>query len=278
MKKRTLCMTVVVAVAGLTTSTSATALPGYERVTAVSVTDSFAVKAATATCPAGKQVVGTGAFISGGFGHVVLDQVVPNSQLTSVTARGYEDEDGTPANWSVRAYAVCAVPPAGLEVTTATTATDSLNGKQAWADCSPGKRLIGTGAKITGGFGQVVIDELVPNSATGASAWAKGYEDGTGMTGNWSIQVHAICAAPLPGHYLTHVYSDEGSWGPQSAQAGCQTPNVALGGGWSIDDGFGEVTIEQFLVRSVGVLATAYEDDDGTTQSWQLTTYVSCAP
>ncbi|MFC9688332.1 hypothetical protein ACFTSF_07300 [Kribbella sp. NPDC056951] len=85
-------------------------LPGLQRVAATSPTDSAANKSVTATCPAGKKVVGTGHEIANGKGQVLLDDVVPSADLTSVRAEAFEDQDGTTNNWSVTAYAVCATP------------------------------------------------------------------------------------------------------------------------------------------------------------------------
>jgi hypothetical protein len=83
-------------------------LPGLQRVAATSVSDSATSKSVTATCPAGKKVVGTGHEIANGKGQVLLDDVVPSEDLTSVRAEAFEDQDGTAAAWSLTAYAVCA--------------------------------------------------------------------------------------------------------------------------------------------------------------------------
>ncbi|TDD58898.1 hypothetical protein E1263_17090 [Kribbella antibiotica] len=87
-----------------------TPLPGLQRVAATSPTDSATNKSVTATCPADKKVVGTGHEIINGKGQVLLDDVVPSADLTSVRAEAFEDQDGTPNNWSITAYAVCATP------------------------------------------------------------------------------------------------------------------------------------------------------------------------
>ena len=84
------------------------ALPGLQRVAATSASDSATSKSVTAVCPAGKKVVGTGHEIANGKGQVLLDDVVPSEDLTSVRTEAFEDQDGTPAAWSITAYAVCA--------------------------------------------------------------------------------------------------------------------------------------------------------------------------
>jgi len=86
---------------------------GLQRVEAESLENSVSSKQATATCPSGKVLVGTGFDIFGGKEgvspdqktNVMMDFVIPGS--TSVTAAAYEDE-ATSAAWSVKAIAICA--------------------------------------------------------------------------------------------------------------------------------------------------------------------------
>jgi hypothetical protein len=90
---------------------------GLERVSAVSaVTNSDSPKFATAHCPTGKVVVGTGYDIFGGKNgslpngqtDVVVNTLLPSSTLVAVEA--YEEEP-TNISWNVTAYAMCANAP-----------------------------------------------------------------------------------------------------------------------------------------------------------------------
>jgi hypothetical protein len=86
---------------------------GRSRVFVESDSNSVSPKSATAYCPSGKVVVGTGYYIVGGTvgnggnqeTNVVANAVVP--ELTNVEVIAYE-ENPTNADWSVYAYAVCA--------------------------------------------------------------------------------------------------------------------------------------------------------------------------
>jgi hypothetical protein len=86
---------------------SATTLPGLERVVRTGPSNSRN-KHATARCPAGKRVVGTGGEIVGGQGQVGITYVLPEADLTRVHVRGAEDQNGFGGDWSARAIAVCA--------------------------------------------------------------------------------------------------------------------------------------------------------------------------
>jgi hypothetical protein len=62
----------------------------------------------TAACAPGFKVHGLGGDITGGAGQVTMDDLPRQTSLDSVTVTGVEDENGTAANWSLRAYAICA--------------------------------------------------------------------------------------------------------------------------------------------------------------------------
>jgi hypothetical protein len=154
-------------------------------------------------CPAGKQVIGAGGAITiftdsgeieGTRGDVNIEDIKPNAALTSVTVLAREHEGGTAETWGVRAYAMCADPPDGLELVTETSEPDS-DPASATAICPAGKNLQGTGGEISPGTGQVGIDDLRPNAALNRVTVA-GLEDETGLQSNWTVTAYAICANP----------------------------------------------------------------------------------
>ena len=83
--------------------------PGLERVAATSELSSEN-KSATATCPAPKRLLGTGADINGASGQVLFTAIVPDEDLHDVTVRAAEDRTGYSGPWSLTAYAICADP------------------------------------------------------------------------------------------------------------------------------------------------------------------------
>jgi hypothetical protein len=171
-------------------------LPGLERVLVHSVTDSAPSKGAIVHCPAGKGLVSAGASLSAVSGHVVLDDVTPNADLTSVTVKAFEDEQGTSANWTVFAYAMCATgQPFGLERVTATGTSDSTTFKAAFASCSDGKRVIGGGGDIVHGNGRVAFESLTPADFPGVQTEfiASAHEIGDAPD-DWQLTAYALCA------------------------------------------------------------------------------------
>jgi len=86
----------------------ATPPPGLQRVAVTSPSDSEEIKIVTASCPAGKHLLGTGAEILNAAGDVLLDDVRPDAALKSLTVTAVEGHAGTTFDWRVTAYAICA--------------------------------------------------------------------------------------------------------------------------------------------------------------------------
>ena len=85
-------------------------LPGLERVSGTSALDSETTKAASAICPAGKNLLSAAFDINTFNGEVLLRSLSPDNLLTQATASGLEDVTGNAFNWSVTAYGICASP------------------------------------------------------------------------------------------------------------------------------------------------------------------------
>jgi hypothetical protein len=144
-------------------------------------------------CTAERRLTGVGGEIPiGANGQVMLDGLIPSSDLESTTVRGIEDGNGTFASWSLRPFALCADPLPGLERVTTTSARTSQN-KHATAACDPGKRVIGTGGEIVGGGGEVAIQYMIPDAAL-TRVHVRGMEDQNGTAGSWSVRAYAVCA------------------------------------------------------------------------------------
>jgi hypothetical protein len=167
-------------------------LPGLEIVPATGPSNSNN-KHITAACPAGKRLVGVGGEIVGEESRVVLNDLIPNPELTKVIVRAVENQNGTADDWLVRAHAICANPLAGLELATGASAIDSAAAKSGVATCPAGKRVLSAGAEITGALGQVVLDDMTPNTGL-TSVTVTGREDQDGTADDWRARAYAICA------------------------------------------------------------------------------------
>lgn len=147
-------------------------------------------------CGQGRFAVGAGGEIrDAGPGQVQLEGIIPSEDLLSVTVRAAEDQDGTLANWRLRAMVVCAARLPGLERIVATSPSNSVH-KHATATCTAGKRVVGVGGEILNGGGQVGMTYIMPDGANLTQVHARGSEDQDGTSANWAVRAYAICANP----------------------------------------------------------------------------------
>ena len=176
------------------------------------------------------------------------------------------------------AAASAAVP--GLEqVIRATSANDSRDGKSAQALCPPGKVVLGGGAEIRGGRGQVLVDDQAPNASRTAFV-ATGYEDADGTELSWSVRAHAICADPLPGYDVVEKSSDPGSPPFVNVSAFCEGDTRLLGPGGRLFGARGQASmsrIEPFSSSLPGTALQAREFRGGSERNWLVTAVAICA-
>jgi hypothetical protein len=247
---------------------------GLERVVATSPTDS-SDKSATATCPAGKRVVGAGSEIGGGGGQVVMDDLRPNAALDSVAVQGFEDEDGTAGNWLVRAYAICA---AASQRVVAQSPTDDIN-KNVTATCPGDMEATGGGGDITGGAGQVKLGIVRFTVPTTTTVFVFGLEDDNGYAGNWFVRAYAICATALPGHATVADASAQDSSSTKTVTTTCPLGTRVVGAAGAIFDPSLEVVLDEITPNAAlpSVTATGFEDETGTSDTWRVIAYAICA-
>ncbi len=253
------------------------ALVGLQRSAPATPPDSAGSKEVTAFCPAGKQLLGAGGDTTPGDGDVLLDDIRPSADLKTLKVNAVEDPDGASQSWFVQAFAICAVPPPGLERVAATSALNSAN-KSVVATCPAGRRLLGTGAEVNGGNRHVLLEDITPNSGLTAVT-VKAVEDESGTSGNWSVIAYAICAQPVAGLERVSLTSDVDSTAPKVVEAECPLGKQVVGMAGNINSPNGQVVLDAVFadaeLTTVGFAAG--EDDTGNTANWGLTAFAICA-
>jgi hypothetical protein len=191
----------------------AVAIPGLEKVTARSDTNSESPKNVTAFCPDGKRVIGGGgrvfATAAANSTKVMLIRLEPINAVnqSGYVAGGVEVAPGIAGNWWVEAYAHCAPAPAGHEIVRTDTSPSSASTQQTTAECTGDKRVFGTGARIQNSGGQVTL-QLTRADGLRVIGRATAKEDADGFTGNWTLTAFAICANERPGFSQEGKISD----------------------------------------------------------------------
>jgi len=278
--RRTIAIATFLMALTFTTAASA-AVPGLNLVEAGSgPPNSNASHTATAECPEDQALLGLGGKSNGGGGQVVLDALAARTGDTA-TVRGHEDQDGTSANWSVTAFAICA-DEGGERRTTFNEEQNSLSPKFATTanggPCTNERRLTGVGGEIPiGATGQVVLDALIP-SADLETASVLAREDQDGFSGNWTLRPFALCADPLPGQELVTATSASSSRN-KHATAACPAGKRVIGTGGQILSGAGEVAIGYMIPDAAltRVHVRGVEDQDGRAQNWRVRAFAICA-
>ena len=254
------------------------AVIGVQRVVVATTEDSVDAKAATATCPAGKRVVGAGADVTPGNGEVLIDEIRPGPGLTSLTVTASENDGGTGAAWYVAAWAICAYPPPGLELVSATSASSSA-GKSVVATCPAGKRVVGAAGGTAGAPGQLLLDGIKPDSGL-TKVTVNAFEDQTGTAASWSVTANAVCANPVNGLVRVYETSASDSTANRVQTKGCPPGKQLLGIAGEINSANAQVVLDAVYTTDATVMTAgfaAFEDATGNLANWSVTVYGICA-
>lgn len=176
---------------------TSTSLPGLERRTSISASNSSWERSAVATCSTGKTLLGTGALLSGSnLNRVVIDDIQPLNGSQRVRVWAVERAGGNPSNWSVTAVAICAdISSNQVSRVSSTTPQDSSSSKVRSASCPGNTVLFGGGFALSNGLGRVVVDEFSPNGSANQSPTVQrtvAFEDGA-YAGSWQLTTYALC-------------------------------------------------------------------------------------
>ena len=149
------------------------------------------------TCPAGKKVIGAFGGIGGTSVHFVLDDVMPDFDLSGV---GSEiQHDGTPVdfdeNGSAFVFAVC-VDPLPAQQLAFQASSASTGDKGVSVACPSGTKAHGAGAGLSGALGEAHLDRFAPSGLNGfGGVDVDARQDVDGSSTSWSAWAFAICAA-----------------------------------------------------------------------------------
>jgi hypothetical protein len=170
----------------------------------------------------------------------------------------------------------------GLTRVTKVSASNSTTTKQVAAVCPAGKRVLGGGAEIVNGQGQVVLQQLQPRrTATDDRFAVSAREDGSGYPNAWRLRAFAICADPLPGQQIIASTAPPTSDGQQSLVGVCPTGQREVGFGGRINNGAGQVRLTDlydfFGPPSSLLIVGARENPGGYAGQWSLSSYIICA-
>ncbi|HEY0638756.1 MAG TPA: hypothetical protein VGD67_13985 [Pseudonocardiaceae bacterium] len=275
----------LVAAAGLSAVTAgpAAAVPGLVNVSAATVVDSAVAKSATATCPAGLVVIGGGARLTIVTGEVSITRMNPTATGDGYDAYAYEDQDGYLGNWGLVVTAICANPPPGYQIVTATSVPTSNPSAQVAVACPAGTQVLGTGGAVAPGRGVVVLSAMFPTATTAPTrVQVNGSEVQGGYSGTWNLQVWAICTAPVAGHTVVSTAGVSNSASPKTTSSVCPAGSFMHGVGFQLGGSWPDLFLNGASptpAAPVGtsVPVTVSEDQSGLVGFWAIRTVIICA-
>jgi hypothetical protein len=160
------------------------------------------------------------------------------------------------------------------------TSWDSNVYKSVRVSCPPGTVVIGGSFDLQGALGAVVLDDFIPSPTSllvGAGEIVGPGEPSDGTRDSWQIVALAVCANPPPGYGIFSGTSDFKRTPRQAVQSVCPPGRAAVGGGASLSNGWGQVSITDLNIRSWGTQAGGRADVDEYSGNWSITTYAICA-
>jgi hypothetical protein len=239
-------------------------------------------KTYTQACPAGTVVTGGGGYLTANpaaEGWVGLDRLEPSADGSGFTA-SLREVDAYAGNWSLTVKAQCADPLPGWHRVSATSPISSTTATAVTLPCDTGQSVIGTGARINNGQGDVVLDDVIP-AANLKTVTAKAYRVPGSSLDTWTLTAYAICADTPAGLQLVSFnYGAANSKAHKGMNWHCDeslTPKGTFGGGFAIDSGLGNVLPSGLNVYTSDDMSFGGDEyHAGYAGNWTQTIYLIC--
>jgi len=251
---------------------AAVGLLQLERANGSSATNSNPYKSVTISCPNGGAALSANYSIIGAPGKVVLDDLIISQGSVTVSAGEIvgpgEAPDGTPENWRIQAFAVCT--PWILNYQQATSGFAVGSSRFVTVNCPAGQRVLGFGASLAQGFGQVSISNLWVNES---SVTAIAHTDDDGFSGSWSVTAYAVCTSSNVGQQIVHGPTNP-STSARFSSGLCPSTKQLVGVGWE-QTGGGEVYVTTAKADSTFLVDTV-PDETGADFTWYTSAMGLC--
>jgi hypothetical protein len=267
-------------------ASQAKAVPGLDRETSATESDSSSSKTIAARCPSGMRVLGGGGAVIGGRGQVVLERLQPLRTASDdrfvVGAR--EDETGYSRTWRLEAVALCADPLPGQVIASGASGPRSDRLQSTLAFCPPGTDQVGFGGRVARAGAQVYLTDLYPSFvAPPPGTFARAREDADGFAGSWSLTAYTVCASTAAS--FTGVSAGTAATSVnKSATVSCPPGSRVHSAGFQLA-GVGINPIDGVFVDKVtiapgldSVTVRGGEAETGTNDAWSVRANALCAP
>src|SRR6185503_17676768 len=179
-------------------------------------------------------------------------------------------------NWTVSAYAICAVPPQGLvRASAASSSADTFH--DAGVTCPNGKNLLAMGGEVSGQSGQLSLETFVfPDGVAPKGGFARALQDEDGFNKSYTVTAYAICANGAVRRTFVGFRSPGASI---TVGTGCDSESVGhrvTGFGGEVTGGVGQVPLtvfRPFPAPEEGVTAKGEVDGTGFSGTYSVTAH-----
>jgi hypothetical protein len=254
----------------------------YSAQTALDATPS---KEASVSCPEHGEVLGGGAYVVGGDRrvHVVRSQPSASSNGWMAGAQTGPGDEPT-GNWRLYVYVICGLHVnidlgfvGDTEFVTFHTSPDSDTSNTISAPCPDDKVVVSAGGRISGGDGEVVLDDVSIDSAAN-SVRARGVETEGGSAKVWSVWAYAVCAKPTNlGGYEVVEHDTVSTTSDKGYMLDCPGTKKLIGSGASMIGANAHAHYTQIEPQGSGVSFTSIVDETGAPAPWVLRVQAVCA-
>ena len=146
---------------------------------------------------------------------------------------------------------------------------------------------IGYGGRIDNGAGQVHLTELFDffGPPVGVT-FLRAREDVDGYVGSWGLTPFAVCVdAPAAAGFVDAAASSVVSSTDKSVTATCPSGTRVHSAGGAVGSGLGQLANSSLIIDRITidpsltkVTVRAAEDENGTSESWQVRALALCGP
>jgi hypothetical protein len=226
--------------------------------------------------------------VNGG-GQVVIDRLEPQHTAADdrfvVGAR--EDQTGFAGSWRLTAYAPCAEPLPGQQITSNTLLASSDPVQSQLALCPSGQTQIGYGGRVDNGAGQVHVTELFDffGPPVGVT-FLRAREDADGYAGSWAVTPFAVCVDTAAGAGFVSVAAvSPPSSENKSVVVSCPAGTQVHSAGGALLTGSGQLAPGNLIIDKIAVdpsvtsvTVGGVEDENRTTDAWAVRAVALCGP
>jgi hypothetical protein len=250
-----------------------------------SALDATPAKEVSVSCGEEAEVLGGGAYVVGGDRRVHIVRSQPSATVNGWIA-GAQVGPGAQrtGNWRLYVYVKCGYHVnidlgflGDTQFVTFHSAANSDPVNEATAPCPEGTLVVSAGGRVSGGDGEVVLDDVAIDTDT-QSAHVRAVEVEGGSANAWSVWAYAVCAEPgsLFGYEVVE-HDTVSTTGDKGYALHCPGTKLLIGLGASMVGANGHAHFTRMEPQNRAVSVESIVDETGAPAPWVTHVQAVCA-